>query len=309
MELAAQGHDGLMKWRGRGGGGRIEDRRGAGGGLGGGGGIPLPMGKAGGGLGLIIALVMFLVFGGLPGGGGGGFGVDPGTGQFGQAPAPTEEQLQTPLKDDPGKFADFIAGDVDATWKKLFAESGKTYEQPIVVLYDSQVSTACGNAPSTVGPFYCPRDRKVYLDLTFMNQLQQQLGAQGDFAQAYIIAHEIGHHVQNLLGVMDDVNLSQQENPDDANDLSVRLELQADCLAGVWAFSALQQQDLLESGDIEEALNAAAAVGDDRIQKRAGGEVNPDTFTHGSGDQRVKWFKSGFQSGRPDDCDTFDGDV
>ena len=174
-------------------------------------------GQAGGGLGLIIALVLFLLFGGGLPGGGGGLGVDPGTGQFEQAPAPTEAELDK-AADDPGKFVDFVAGDVDLTWKKLFADSGKTYEQPIVVLYDSQVSTACGNAPSTVGPFYCPRDRKVYLDLPFMEQLQQRLGANGDFAQAYIIAHEIGHHVQNLLGVMDDVNLAQQESPDDAND-------------------------------------------------------------------------------------------
>ena len=299
-----------MKWRGRGGGGRIEDRRGAGGGLGGG--IPLPMGKAGGGLGLIIALVVFLLFGGgLPGGGGGGggLGVDPGTGQFEQAPAPTEEELQQAPADDPAKFVDFVAGDVDATWKKLFADSGKTYEPPIIVLYDSQVSTACGNAPSTVGPFYCPRDKRVYLDLPFMEQLQQRLGANGDFAQAYIIAHEIGHHVQNLLGVMDDVNLAQQENPDEANELSVRLELQADCLAGIWAHSAVRQEDLLETGDLEEAMTAAAAVGDDRIQKQSGGEVNPDTFTHGSGEQRVTWFRNGFETGVPSGCDTFKGDV
>ena len=297
-----------MKWRGRGGGGRIEDRRGAGGGLGGGG-IPLPMGKAGGGLGLIIALVVFLLFGGGLPGGGGGLGVDPGTGQFEQAPAPTEEELQQAPADDPAKFVDFVAGDVDATWKKLFADSGKTYEPPIIVLYDSQVSTACGNAPSTVGPFYCPRDRKVYLDLPFMEQLQQRLGANGDFAQAYIIAHEIGHHVQNLLGVMDDVNLAQQENPDEANELSVRLELQADCLAGIWAHSAVRQEDLLETGDLEEAMTAAAAVGDDRIQKQSGGEVNPDTFTHGTGEQRVTWFKNGFETGVPSGCDTFKGDV
>jgi predicted metalloprotease len=297
-----------MKWRGRGGGGRIEDRRGAGGGLGGGG-IPLPMGKAGGGLGLIIALVIFLLFGGgLPGGGGGGLGVDPGTGQFEQAPA-TEEELQQAPADDPAKFVDFVAGDVDATWKKLFADSGKTYEPPIIVLYDSQVSTACGNAPSTVGPFYCPRDKRVYLDLPFMEQLQQRLGANGDFAQAYIIAHEIGHHVQNLLGVMDDVNLAQQENPDEANELSVRLELQADCLAGIWAHSAVRQEDLLETGDLEEAMTAAAAVGDDRIQKQSGGVVNPDTFTHGSGEQRVTWFRNGFETGVPSGCDTFQGDV
>jgi predicted metalloprotease len=296
-----------MKWRGRGGGGRIEDRRGTGGGLGGG--IPLPLGKAGGGgLGLIVLVVLFLVFGGLPGGGG-GLGVDPGTDGLGQAPPPSESQLQEPPRDDQGKFVDFIAGDVDATWKKLFADSGKTYEPPIVVLYEQGVSTACGNAPATVGPFYCPRDRKVYLDLSFMEQLQTELDARGDFAEAYIIAHEIGHHVQNLLGVMDDVNLAEQESPEDANELSVRLELQADCLAGIWAHTAAHQQDLLESGDIEEALNAAAAVGDDRIQKRAGGEVDPDTFTHGTGEQRVTWFKTGFETGEPNSCDTFDGDL
>ena len=191
------------------------------------------------------------------------------------APEPTEAELEKAPPDDPGKFIDFVAGDVDATWKKIFAASGKTYEQPIIVLYDDQVSTACGNAPSTVGPFYCPNDRKVYLDIPFMNELQQRLGAQGDFAQAYIVAHEIGHHVQNLLGVMEDVNLAQQENPEDANDLSVRLELQADCLAGIWAHSAVRQADLLETGDLEEALNAAAAVGDDRIQKQSGGDGQP----------------------------------
>ena len=298
-----------MKWRGRGGAGRIEDRRGAGGGLGGGG-IPLPMGKAGGGLGLIIALVIFLLFGGgLPGGGGGGIGVDPGTGGFGQAAPPSEAELERAPKDDPGKFADFVAGDVDLTWKKLFAASGKTYEPATIVLYDNSAQSGCGNAPSTVGPFYCPRDRKVYLDLTFLDQLQQQLNAPGEFARAYVIAHEIGHHVQNLLGVMDDVNLQQQESPDDANELSVRLELQADCLAGIWGYSANAKGDLLEAGELEEGLNAAAAVGDDRIQKRSGGEVNPDSFTHGSGEQRVKWFRKGFESGDPTACDTFQGDV
>ena len=296
-----------MKWRGRGGGGRIEDRRGAGGGFGGG--LPLPMGKAGGGgLGLIVLLVVYLIFGGLPGGGG-GLGVDPGTGALPGAPAPTEAELEKAPADDPAKFVDFVAGDVDAVWTKIFAESGKTYEQPIIVLYDNQVSSGCGNAPATVGPFYCPRDKRVFLDLPFMEELQQRLGAQGDFAQAYIVAHEIGHHVQNLLGVMDDVNLAQQENPDDANELSVRLELQADCLAGIWAHSAVQQEDLLETGDLEEALNAAAAVGDDRIQKNAGGQVNPDTFTHGTGEQRVTWFKNGFQSGDPTACDTFKGNL
>jgi predicted metalloprotease len=296
-----------MKWRGRGAGGRIEDRRGAGGGFGGG--LPLPMGKTGGGLGLVILVVIYLLTGGLPGGGGGGFGIDPGTGQLPQAPGASPADLERTPSDDPGKFVDFVAGDVDKVWQKLFEESGKVYEPPTIVLYDNAVSSACGQTPSTVGPFYCPNDRKVYLDLTFLDELQRRLGAPGDFAAAYVIAHEIGHHVQNLLGVMEDVNLQQQESPDDANELSVRLELQADCLAGIWAHSAYSQPDLLESGDLEEALTAAAAVGDDRIQKQSGGEVRPDTFTHGSGEQRVTWFRAGFDTGDPTACDTFTGDV
>ena len=236
-----------MKWRGRGGAGRIEDRRGGGGG-GLGGGIPFPMGKAGGGgIGLIILIVIYLLAGGIPGGGGGGLGVDPGTGQFQQAPGASPAELEKAPADDAAKFIDFVAGDVDATWKKLFAESGKTYEPAIIVLYDNGVQSGCGSTPSTVGPFYCPRDRKVYLDLPFMEQLQKRLDAPGDFAQAYIVAHEIGHHVQNLLGVMEDVDLATQENPDDANALSVRLELQADCLAGIWAHSAYAKGDLLET--------------------------------------------------------------
>jgi hypothetical protein len=298
----------LMKWRGRGGAGRIEDRRGRGGSLGGG--IPLPIGKAGGGLGLIILIVFFLISGGLPGGGGGGgFGIDPGTGQLPQAPGASATDLDKAPADDAGKFVDFVAGDVDATWTKLFAESGQTYEPATVVLYDDAVSSGCGNTPSTVGPFYCPRDRKVYLDLPFMEQLQQRLDAPGDFAQAYIVAHEIGHHVQNLLGVMDDVNLQSQESPDDANELSVRLELQADCLAGIWGHSAYARGDLLDTGDLEEGLAAAAAVGDDRIQQQAGQEVNPEAFTHGTGEQRVRWFRKGFDTGDPTACDTFKGDV
>ena len=296
-----------MKWRGRGGAGRIEDRRGRGGSLGGG--IPLPIGKAGGGLGVIVLIVVYLIMGGLPGGGGGGFGIDPGTGQFPQAPGASATDLDKAPADDAGKFVDFVAGDVDATWTKLFAESGHTYEPATVVLYDGAVSSGCGNTPSTVGPFYCPRDRKVYLDLPFMEQLQQRLDAPGDFAQAYIVAHEIGHHVQNLLGVMDDVNLQSQESPDDANELSVRLELQADCLAGIWGHSAYARGDLLDTGDLEEGLAAAAAVGDDRIQQQAGQEVNPEAFTHGTGEQRVTWFRKGFDTGDPTACDTFKGDI
>ena len=295
-----------MKWRGRGGAGRIEDRRGGGGGLGGGG-FPLPIGKmGGGGIGTILIVLLFLF---ISSRGGGGLGVDPGTGQFQQAPGASATDLDKAPADDPAKFIDFVAGDVDATWKKLFADSGKTYEPAIVVLYDEGVQSACGNTPSTVGPFYCPRDRKVYLDLPFMEQLQRRLNAPGDFAQAYIVAHEIGHHVQNLLGVMGDVSREQQETPDSANELSVRVELQADCLAGIWAHSAYAQGDLLQTGDLEEGLNAAAAVGDDRIQKQSGQGVNPESFTHGTSHQRVKWFRAGFDAGDPTACDTFKGDV
>ena len=296
-----------MKWRGRGGAGQIEDRRGSGGGFSGGG-LPIPMGKiGGGGIGTILLVLLFLFISSR--GGGGGLGVDPGTGQFAPAPGASSTDLNKAPADDPAKFIDFVAGDVDATWQKIFAESGKTYEKPVIVLYDNGVQSACGNTPSTVGPFYCPRDHKVYLDLTFMKQLQQQLNAPGDFAQAYIVAHEIGHHVQNLLGVMDDVSREEQESPDSANELSVRVELQADCLAGVWGHSAFTRGDLLESGDLEEGLNAASAVGDDRIQKQAGRGVDPDSFTHGSSEQRVKWFRAGFDSGDPTACDTFKGDV
>ena len=279
--------------------------------MGGGGGmrgLPIPMGKVGGGgIGTILLILLFLFL--QSRGGGGGLGVDPGTGAFPQAPGASATELDKAPADDPAKFIDFVAGNVDATWKTLFAESGKTYEPAVIVLYDQGVQSACGSTPSTVGPFYCPRDRKVYLDLVFMEQLQQRLDAPGDFAQAYIVAHEIGHHVQNLLGVMDDVNMQQQEDPDSANELSVRVELQADCLAGIWGHSAYAQGDLLESGDLEEGLNAAAAVGDDRIQKQAGQQVNPEAFTHGTSEQRVKWFRTGFESGDPTSCDTFKGDI
>jgi predicted metalloprotease len=297
-----------MKWRGRGGAGRIEDRRGTGGGLGGGG-LPFPVGKAGGGgIGLIILIAIYLHIGGLPGGGG-GLGVDPGTGQFQPAPGAASSDLDKAPADDAAKFVDFVAGDVEATWKRIFAESGKTYEPATVVLYDNAVPSGCGSTSSDVGPFYCPQDRKVYLDLGFLDQLQKELGANGDFARAYVIAHEFGHHVQNLLGVMDDVDHARQESPDDANELSVRLELQADCLAGIWAHSAYTRGDLLESGDLEEGLNAAAAVGDDRIQQQSGQGVHPEAFTHGTSAQRVKWFRAGFDGGDPTACDTFAGDV
>jgi predicted metalloprotease len=259
-------------------------------------------------MGLILLIVVFLLLSRC--GGASGFGVDPGIGGLPQAPSATpSSDLNAPPSDEAAQFVDFVAGDVDQTWTRIFSESGQTYEPATVVLYDDAVSSRCGNTPSTVGPFYCPLDRKVYLDLPFMDELQRRLGAPGDFAQAYIIAHEIGHHVQNLLGVMEDVNLAQQENPDDANELSVRLELQADCLAGVWGHSAYARGDLLDTGDLEEGLTAAAAVGDDRIQSQAGQRVNPESFTHGTSEQRVTWFRKGFDNGDPTACDTFEGDI
>ena len=277
-----------MKWRGRGGGGRIEDRRGAGG-LGGGG-IPIPMGKAGGGLGLVI-LVVYLLFSVLSGGGG-GLGVDPGTGGFGQA-APSDAELNQAPADDPAKFVDFVTGDVEAVWTKLFNQSGQTYEKTIVVLYEQGVSSGCGNTPSTVGPFYCPLDRKVYIDLSFYRLLQSRFGAPGDFAQAYVIAHEIGHHVQNLRGKLGRGNASGRE--------SIATELQADCLAGAWARSA-EKRDLLEAGDLDEGMTAAAAVGDDAIQRQSEGQVRPETWTHGSSEQRRRAFRRGYQHGTLDGC-------
>ena len=224
--------------------------------------FPLPMGKAGGGgLGLIVLAVLYLLIGGVPGGGG-GLGIDPGTGGLGAAPADGSAIDNAPADDDEQEaFVRFVTGEIDETWTAIFAESGSTYEIPTTVLYTQGVQTnGCGSAPSSVGPFYCPADRKIYIDLSFFRELSERFGAPGDFARAYVIAHEAGHHVQNLLGVMDDVNRERQEDPENANEVSVRLELQADCLAGVWAHSAYEQ-DLLQSGDLEEGLAAAAAVG------------------------------------------------
>jgi uncharacterized protein len=295
-----------MKWRKGTGAGQVEDYRGSGGGLGGGlGGFP--MGKAGGGgLGIILMLVVLFLNGGLPGGGGGssGFPIN-----LPAAPAtPASGGEEPPASDDEAQFVQFVVADVQDTWKKIFADAGKTYEPTTLRLFTSGIQTGCGAASSQVGPFYCPSDRHVYIDLGFFRELQTRFGAKGDFAQAYVIAHEFGHHVQSLLGVSDDVNRQQQEDPESANELSVKLELQADCLAGVWGHAA-QQEGLLEPGDVEEGLTAAAAVGDDRLQKQAGREVNQESWTHGSSEQRMAWFRKGFENGDPSACDTFKGDI
>ena len=267
---------------------------------------------AGGGLGLIgILLALFLgggnILGGGGGGGGGGFGIDTGTDPFGTTPRGGSRGLEGAPDPDAQlkEFVTFVVEDVQASWQEQFAAAGQQYQVTTLVLFEDGVQTGgCGSATSATGPFYCPADSKVYLDLGFFRELSTRFGAPGDFAQAYVIAHEFGHHVQNVLGVNEQVRRAQQRNPDDANELSVRMELQADCFAGVWARSAYQD-DLLEAGDLEEGLSAAAAVGDDRIQREATGRVNPESFTHGSSEQRMEWFEKGYGSGNPDDCNTF----
>jgi predicted metalloprotease len=202
-----------------------------------------------------------------------------------------------------------VLADTEDVWNQTFRDDlGRSYQEPRLVLFSGGVDSGCGFAQAAVGPFYCPLDQKVYIDLDFYDELQRRFGAPGDFAQAYVIAHEVGHHVQNLLGISGKVHDAQQRaGSGGANELSVRLELQADCLAGVWAHQTQRQKQVLERGDVEEALGAAAAVGDDRIQMKTQGYVVPESFTHGSAAQRVRWFKRGFESGSIDSCDTFSG--
>lgn len=280
-------------------------------------GLAIP-GGAKGGIGGIILMLILAVLGGsqVLGGGGGssGSGIDIGDilGQLGAAPVQQGSSEAVPGAPDPQadevEFVSFVLDDIQNFWTDQFAQAGATYERAKLVLFERQVTTGgCGSAPSAVGPFYCPADSTAYMDLTFFEELAARLQFSGDFAQAYVIAHEIGHHVQNLTGVSSRVRSESQRNPDEANELSVRQELQADCFAGAWAYS-VYQAGLLESGDIEEALGAAAAVGDDRIQSGAGQPINEETWTHGSSEQRVRWFKEGFETGDPGVCDTFSGD-
>jgi predicted metalloprotease len=204
------------------------------------------------------------------------------------------------------EFVSVVLADTEDTWNELFRQSGADYREPTLVLFSGAVQSACGFAEAAVGPFYCPLDQKVYIDLAFYRDLKERFAAPGDFAQAYVIAHEIGHHVQNLLGISDQVRQAQQRaSQAQANALSVRLELQADCLAGIWAHHANRTRQILEQGDVEEALNAASQIGDDRMQMRGRGYVAPDSFTHGSGEQRVRWFRTGLQSGQLAQCNTF----
>jgi uncharacterized protein len=283
----------------------VIDARGGGmrprGGLSMGRGVTIP-----GGLGL-AGVILFLVIQVLSGGGSsGGFAVDDPFGQAVEAPAadgqgiPASQDPEADLKE----FSTYVFSNTLDTWTPIFKEQGEPFERAQVVLYRDAVRTGCGDASSQVGPFYCPADKRVYLDLSFYGDMERQLGAPGDFAWAYVIAHEVGHHVQQQLGTSDEVSRLQRENRDEANQLSVRLELQADCYAGVWAHSVFEAGDL-DPGDVEEAIRASGAVGDDRLQRRGGGQVDPDSFTHGTSEQRTAWFNRGRESGEPGDCDTF----
>lgn len=272
----------------------LEDRRGASGGRG------FGMRGAGGmGIGgFLVLLVLSVIFRqdlfSIIGGGGG----------VAESPAPGAAPVQDSIEEPMVLLLSAVLDSNQTFWARTLPQYGSQYERATLVLFRDATQTACGFGQSAAGPFYCPGDGKVYIDLSFFEELRSRFGAPGDFAQAYVLAHEIGHHVQNVLGTSRQVQQAQQQNPRAANDLSIRLELQADCYAGVWGHTAAQQ-GILESGDVEEGLNAAAAVGDDRIQRQATGRVSPESWTHGSSEQRMQWFRRGFDSGRPDACDTF----
>jgi len=271
----------------------VEDRRG----------VKVSRRVAGGGIGTVLLVLVALYF-----------GIDPsiilnqgqmsvpGTG----APTQSAPYSVSPEEKRLAEFVSVVLADTEDTWQVLFRGMGKTYEEPKLVLFAGAVESACGMASTAVGPFYCPMDQKVYIDLSFYNDLKNRFGAPGDFAQAYVIAHEVGHHVQNLLGIADKVqSLRSRSSETEANKLSVMMELQADCLAGVWAYHADRARKILEQGDVEEALNAASSIGDDRMQRQARGHVTPDSFTHGSSAQRVRWFKRGIETGNIGQCNTF----
>ncbi len=224
-----------------------------------------------------------------------------------QQPAPVDATApvqQTPEEAKEVEFVSFVLDDTQKTWERIFQENGSQYQRARLVLFRDMTDTGCGFGQAASGPFYCPNDGKVYIDLAFFDELDRRFGAPGDFAQAYVIAHELGHHVQNLTGVSDKVHQAMESDRANANQYSVRLELQADCYAGIWGHSTAQR-NILDPGEEEEGLAAASSVGDDRLQKMSGRAVNPDSFSHGSSQQRMEWFRRGFQSGRIEDCDTF----
>ena len=289
-----------MRWTPGGMSKNIEDRRGGGGG----GGFPVGPGM---GIGGLIVLVLSLLFGGdiLDGGGGGGAPIppQPSTTQGGDV-AVNETAEERELT----QFISFVLDDAQAVWAQELPKVGAQYRDARLVLFRRVVRSGCGVAQAAMGPFYCPLDEKVYIDLGFYDELRKRFAAPGDFAQAYVLAHEVGHHVQNVLGTAGRVREMQERRPDVANELSVRMELQADCYAGVWGRSA-QQRQKLDPGDVEEGLAAAAAVGDDRIQEMSTGQIRPESFTHGSSEQRKRWFMRGFESGDARNCDSFAGAI
>ncbi len=274
----------------------VEDRRGRG--------VSAPI--IGGGIGTILLALVVTFLGGDP-----SVILNQNT-PSNQRPAPSAQprspQTTGAANDKMSDFVSVVLADTEDTWSDIFRQSGGRYVEPTLVLYSDAVDSACGFTRSAVGPFYCPRDQKVYIDLGFYRELKTKYQAPGDFAQAYVIAHEVGHHVQNLLGISDKVrSLQKQSSQVEANQLSVKLELQADCFAGVWGNRAQRSRQVLQQGDIEEAIAAASAIGDDRLQERARGYVVPESFTHGSAAQRTQWFKKGIQSGDPSQCNTFAG--
>lgn len=281
-----------MRWQGRRESDNVEDRRRQSSGIGGGR-IPLPRGKGG-----IILLIIVAVAG--------YYGYDLTPLLTGGTSAPSSQQRSiSPQDDEAAKFTSVILATTEDTWDNLFRQMGKTYVAPKLVMYRGATRTGCGTGQSVMGPFYCPADQTVYIDLSFYDEMKTQLGADGDFAQGYVIAHEVGHHVQKLLGIEPKVRQMQQgASQQQINQLSVKMELQADCFAGVWG-RHMDQQNILEAGDLQEALNAAQAIGDDKLQQQSQGRVVPDSFTHGTSEQRYSWFKRGFDSGNPGQCDTF----
>ncbi|WIJ26328.1 neutral zinc metallopeptidase [Devosia sp. RR2S18] len=311
-----------MKWRGRRQSSNIEDRRGRGGGrMGGfgmspfgrrgGGGMRIPMGgrRTGGGIGGILGIIVILGIVWML------TGQNPldmlSGGAAGPSPSISSSE-RVPTTGEQGELRDFVGVVVQETedlWTDVFAASGEDYPEPTVVLFTGATNTGCGMADARTGPFYCPADEQVYIDLSFYDQLRDRFGAPGDFAQAYVLAHEVGHHIQQITGVLPEFNARRQSlSQEDANAYSVRIELQADCYAGVWANYA-GQQNLVEAGDFEEALNAAEQIGDDALQMRSQGFVVPKTFNHGTSEQRQRWFARGYESGDPAQCDTFSGSI
>ena len=290
-----------MKWEGNRESDNVEDVRGDGGGGGGGGGFNLGGGSIGIGS-IAIALVASYFF-----------GINPMTvlsllnGGGGSAPVQSAPAPHAPATDRTTKLVSTVLADTEDTWTQLFAERNATYVKPKLRIFSGSTPTACGTGQTAAGPFYCPGDQKVYIDLAFYKLMQERFHVSSDFAEAYVIAHEVGHHVQNLVGTMGKVDAARERaSKSQANALSVRVELQADCYAGVWAFHANQSRHILESGDVESALAAATAIGDDALQKQAQGYVVPDSFTHGTSEQRVRWFKKGIDSGQMASCNTFE---